>query len=260
MRCPHCGGLNPDSVRYCALCGRDVTAKPIPARPSNTSTAPVYPGAPRPQQPPVQRPGMPQQQQPQYPVNRTTQPVQRPGQPYQPNPQQGQRPPMPPTPMTGATTTTSTKGVPPTRQRPNTQPVPPMPPTTEPAGPEPPAPFPPRSMAELKALEPGALPYTGIDEAVKNGGRKVVRITFQRCSAWQQVATLLKALKEYDTPACDTIIIQGVQTNSTDIYNFTNGQLLFDRNVRLGSQIQNRYQIETGNGFSSGSIRIVISE
>jgi hypothetical protein len=112
----------------------------------------------------------------------------------------------------------------------------------------------------LKALEQGALTYTGIDEAVKNGRRKVVRITFPRCTSWQQVATLLKALKEYDTPTCDTIIIQGVQTNSTDIYNFTNGQLIFDRNVRLGSQTQNRYQIETGNGFSSGSERMVISE
>jgi hypothetical protein len=258
MRCPHCGGLNPDSVRYCALCGRDVTAKPTPARPSNTS-APVYPGTPRPQQQPVQRPVMPQQQQSST-VNRQPQPVQRPGQPYQPNPQQqGQRPPMQPTPMTGAAATAA-KAVPPTRQRVNTQPAPLVSPTTEPAGPEPPVPFPPRSITELKALEQGALPYTGIDEAVKNGGRKVVRITFQRCTAWQQVATLLKALKEYDTPTCDTIIIQGVQTNSTDIYNFTNGQLLFDRNVRLGSQLQNRYQIETGNGFSSGSIRIVISE
>jgi hypothetical protein len=138
--------------------------------------------------------------------------------------------------------------------------APTVPPTTEPSGPEPPAPFPPRSIAELKALEQGALPYTSVDEAVKHGRRKVVRITFHRCSSWQQVATLLKALKEYDMPTCDTIIIQGMQENSTDIYNFTNGQLIFDRNVRLGSLTQNRYQIETGNGFSSGSVRIVLSE
>jgi hypothetical protein len=139
-------------------------------------------------------------------------------------------------------------------------PVPNVPPTTKPSESESPAPFPPRSIAELKTLEQGALPYTGIDEAVQHGRRKVVRITFQGCSNWQQVATLLKALKEYDTPKCDTIIIQGIQTNSTDIYNFTNGQLIFDRNVRLGSLTQNRYQVETGNGFSSGSVRIVLSE
>jgi hypothetical protein len=112
----------------------------------------------------------------------------------------------------------------------------------------------------LKTFEQGALPYTGTDETVQHGRRKVVRVTFQRCTSWQQVATLLKALKAYDTPTCDTIIIQGVQTNSTDIYSFTNGQLIFDRNVRLGSLTQNRYQIETENGFSSNSVRIVLSE
>lgn len=238
MRCPHCGGLNPDSARYCALCGRDVTTRPIPAqRPPNTSNTSAYPGMSRPQQPPLQRPGMPQQQ---------PQPVQRAGQPYQPRPQGPTAPP--------------TKTTPPVRQRTHIAPAPTALPTTEPSGPEPPTPFPPRSITELKTLEQGALQYTGIDEAVQHGRRKVVRITFPRCASWQQVATLLKALKEYDTPACDTIIIQGVQTNSSDIYNFTNGQLIFDRNVRLGSLTQNRYQIETGNGFSSGSVRIVLSE
>ena len=236
MRCPHCGDLSPDGARYCTLCGRDVTIRPMPAPPPNTSNATAYPGTSRPQQPPLQGPGTPQQQ---------LQPVQQ----YRPNPQQPQRP-----------ATTSTKTTPPVRQRPNATPAPKAPPTMEPSEPESPAPFPPRSMSELKMLEQGALPYTGIDEAVKHGRRKVVRITFQRCAHWQQVGTLLKALKEYDTPACDTIIIQGIQTNSTDIYNFTNGQLIFDRNVRLGSLTQNRYQIETGNGFSGGSVRIVLSE
>jgi hypothetical protein len=246
MRCPHCGGLNPDSIRYCALCGRDVTVRPIPTqRPQSTLNAPGYSGTARVQQPPPQRPGIPQQR---------AQPVQRPGQPYQPNPQQPQRPNAP---MRGAGTATST---PPVGQRIPIDAVPTVPPKTEPAGPEPPAPFPPRTISDLKALEQGALSYTGIDEAVKHGRRKVVRITFERCTAWQQVATLLKALREYDTQACDTIIIQGMQANSTDIYNFTNGQLIFDRNVRLGSLTQNRYQIETGNGFASGSVRIVHSE
>jgi hypothetical protein len=162
--------------------------------------------------------------------------------------------------MRGAASPASTKTTPPVRQSSTIGPTPTVPPTTEPSRAEPPTPFPPRSITELKMLEQGALPYTGIDEAVKHGRRKVVRITFQRCASWQQVGTLLKALKAYDTPTCDTIIIQGVQTNSTDIYNFTNGQLIFDRNVRLGSLTQNRYQIETGNGFSSGSVRIVLSE
>lgn len=234
MRCPHCGGLSPDGARYCTLCGRDVTTRPTPAqRPPNTFNVSAYPDPSRPQQPPVQRPGMPQQR---------SQPVQ----PYQPNPQQPQRP-----------AAASTKTPPPVHQRPNTAAAPKVPPTIEP---EPPVPFPPRSVPELKALEQGALAYTGIDEAVQHGRRKVVRITFRGCASWQQVGTLLKALKEYDTPVCDTIIIQGMQTTSTDIYNFTNGQLIFDRNVRLGSLTQNRYQIETGNGFSNDSIRIVLSE
>ncbi|MBA2284806.1 MAG: hypothetical protein H0W02_04940, partial [Ktedonobacteraceae bacterium] len=43
-------------------------------------------------------------------------------------------------------------------------------------------------------------------------------------------------------------------------YSFTNGELTFDRDVRLGSQITNRYVIETGNGFESDSVRIVLTE
>jgi len=248
MRCPHCGGLSPDGARYCTLCGQDVTSRPIPAQqPPDTFHTSAYPGTSRPQAPFTQRPGMPQQQ-----------PVQRQGRPYQPNPQQPQRLPAS---MTSATAATPMKTTVPARQSTNIATAPKAPsPIAEPSGPEPPAPFPPRSIPELKTLEQGALSYTGVDEEVKHGRRKVVRITFQRCVSWQQVATLFKALKDYDTPACDTIIIQGVQTNSTDIYNFTNGQLIFDRNVRLGSLTQNRYQIETGNGFSGDSVRIVLSE
>src|SRR5262249_40908312 len=148
------------------------------------------------------------------------------GRPYQPNPQHPQRPTTPPASMTGRTTVTPIKTPAPVRQHTNIATTPKAPPPiAEPSGPEPPVPFPPRSITELKTLEQGALSYTGVDEEVKHGRRKVVRITFQRCVPWQQVATLLKALKEYDTPTCDTIIIQGVQTDSTDIYNFTNGQL-----------------------------------
>ncbi len=43
-------------------------------------------------------------------------------------------------------------------------------------------------------------------------------------------------------------------------YGFTNGQLRYDRNVPLGGQRINRYQIETGTGFEMDSVRIVLSE
>ena len=58
----------------------------------------------------------------------------------------------------------------------------------------------------------------------------------------------------------DTIIIQGVLEQDTQVYAFTNGQLVFDRGVRLGGLIVNRYQIETGNGFETDSVRIVLTE
>ncbi len=46
----------------------------------------------------------------------------------------------------------------------------------------------------------------------------------------------------------------------TQVYAFTNGQLVFDHGVRLGGLIVNRYQIETGNGFEIDSVRIVLTE
>jgi hypothetical protein len=130
----------------------------------------------------------------------------------------------------------------------------------EPAPPEAPAPFPPRSVEQLQALEPGALAYTVVNSATDDGRKKIVRIVYPRCVAWQQVATLLKALKDQQEDRFDTIIIQGVLDQDTQVYSFTNGQLVFDRNVRLGSLITNRYQIETGNGFESDSMRIVLTE
>jgi coenzyme F420-reducing hydrogenase delta subunit len=115
-------------------------------------------------------------------------------------------------------------------------------------------------MAQLKELEQGALTYTLIDDNVSNGKKRIVRINYRRCAAWQQVATLLKAFKEYDSTKFDTVIIQGSLDNETSTYQYTNGQLVFDRNVRLGSQMLNRYQIETGNGFSNESLRIVLTD
>ncbi len=129
-----------------------------------------------------------------------------------------------------------------------------------PPAPEAPAPFPPRTMEQLQALEQGALAYTVVDTTSQGGRKKQVRITYPRCVPWQQVATLLKALREQQETRFETIVIQGYLPQDTSPYSFTNGQLTFDRNVRLGSQTQNRYQIETGNGFESGSVRIVLSE
>jgi hypothetical protein len=129
-----------------------------------------------------------------------------------------------------------------------------------PPAPEPPAPFPPGAIAELQALEQGALPYTVIESSVGDGHKKTVRIVYAKGVAWQQVATLLKACKEQQEAELETVLIQGVLEHDTTVYNFTNGQLRFDRNVRLGGLTTNRYQIETGNGFETDSVRIVLND
>jgi coenzyme F420-reducing hydrogenase delta subunit len=115
-------------------------------------------------------------------------------------------------------------------------------------------------MAQMQALEQGALAYTVLDTTTNGQWKKIVRVLYPRCVAWQQVATLLKAFKEQHDTRSETVIIQGCLSPDADVYTFTNGQLTFDRNVRLGSQTMNRYQIETGNGFESDSVRIVLSE
>jgi hypothetical protein len=130
----------------------------------------------------------------------------------------------------------------------------------EPPPPEPPAQFPPRTVEQLQALEQGAFAYTVVNSTAGDGRKKIVRIAYPKSVAWQQVATLLKAFKEQQEDRFDTIIIQGVLEQDTQAYAFTNGQLVFDRNVRLGSLITNRYQIETGNGFEIDSIRVVLTE
>src|SRR5579875_3614588 len=131
------------------------------------------------------------------------------------------------------------------------------------APPDPPAPFPPRTIEQLQALEVGALPYTVIEESIGNGRKKIVRISYSRAAAWQQVATLFKAFKEQQGQQADkfdSFIIQGVQADDTRPYPFTNGQLCFDRRVRLGDRLLNRYQIDTGSGFEGDALRIVLSE
>ena len=92
------------------------------------------------------------------------------------------------------------------------------------------------------------------------GRKKIVRILYPRCHPWQQMATLYKALKEQRSDKFATMLIQGLYTQENNMYGFTNGQLQFDSNVRLGSQTMNRYQIETGNGFEADAIRVVLSE
>src|SRR5215469_1175105 len=129
-----------------------------------------------------------------------------------------------------------------------------------PPPPESPAPFPPRTMEQLQALEQGALNYDVVSNTVSDGRKKIVRITYARCTPWQQVATLLKVCKEHQEERFDTIIVQGVPAQDSNSYSFTNGQLVFDRNVRLGSLTTKRYQIETGNGYESDSVRIVLTE
>jgi hypothetical protein len=129
-----------------------------------------------------------------------------------------------------------------------------------PPAPEAPAPFPPKTIAQLKELEQGALEYQLLSDNSGYGKKKIIRIQFQRCSHWQQVATLSKALREYDQASYNTVIIQGVYNRERNVYEFNNGQLVFDRNVRLGGATLNRYLIETENGFSSEAIRIVLSE
>lgn len=181
-----------------------------------------------------------------------TQPTPPPYQPPKQTPPPYQQPRQaPPTAARPAPTPPPSQQVP--RIRPSV--VPPVP-----SAPEPPAPFPPRSVAELQALEQGALSYTVVNDAVGDGRKKIVRIAYAHCVPWQQVATLLKAYEEQQKAHFDTIIIQGVLVQDPGSYSFTNGQLRFDQNVRLGSLTTNRYQIETGTGYESDSLRIVLTE
>ena len=71
---------------------------------------------------------------------------------------------------------------------------------------------------------------------------------------------MLKAFKELQETPYETIVIQGYLPNDPGLYSFTNGQLIFDRDVLLGDQTLKRYQIETGTGFEIDSVRIVLSE
>jgi len=227
MRCPYCGGINSDRTAYCAHCGRDLKPK-----------SPYQP-APSQQPPYQQRPGTPSSPQG-HPATIPQSPYQ---QPQQAPTTQGRRPPVTPPQSAQAITQPGTPVAPP-----------------EPPPPEPPVPFPPRTLAQLQALEQGGLAYTLVDTTFGDGRKKIVRIVYPKGVPWQQVATLLKAFKEQQEDRFDIIIIRGVLAKDTLAYSFTNGQLVFNRNVRLGDLTTNRYQIETGNGFESDSVRIVLTE
>lgn len=115
-------------------------------------------------------------------------------------------------------------------------------------------------MAQFEALAEGSQAYTVVENSVGDGKKQTLCIAYASCAGWQQAATLLKALKEQQNEKCDTIIIQGMLSPQQNSSGFTNGQLQFDRNTRLGGSISNRYIVETGNGFASDSVRFVLNE
>lgn len=243
MRCPFCGGLNSERASFCAQCGRD-----LPPTQANT----------RPQ--PVQRPTQQPPYQPVQPVQYPPQSQQYPPQsPYLPKPRQPVQAPAPRPPQTQHPTHPVPQPQParPPQQTPVARPTPVQAP---PPKLEAPTNFPPRTIAQLKSLQAEPLPYTLVGEAIADGHKKIVRVVYGRCASWQQVATLLQAFKEQSLEKFDTILIQGVLEQDKTTYAFTNGQLQYDRGVRLGSQTLNRFQIETGNGFESDSVRIVVAE
>ena len=232
MRCPHCGGLNPDNMAYCIRCGRNFApqqAARFLSTPSNQSQS----GYPPPKN----------SQRTAYPPTQNT--------PLQPQPVAPQaRPAVPPK-------VAQRPGHPAPRVQESNWHVEPVIPLAD----EPPAIFPPKTIAQLKQLEPGALDYTLINDEGGYGKKKIVQISFRRCVPWQQVATLLHAFNEYDASKFDTVIIQATHSQEArEIYEYTNGQLIFDRNVRLGSQTLNRFRIETDNGYSTEALRIVLAE
>lgn len=252
MRCPYCNGLTPDRTAYCINCGRDLTTNRSQRAPQQ-APRPFSPAAPP---PPPQRPA--------YPYNPPQQRVPGP-------PETIKQPLSRPTVYPPVQTSTARPTAAPAPARPNVAPrmeparvARPTPPPVEPVQatePTPPVSFPPKTVQQLQALSKDGLEYKEISQEEAFGKKKLVCIQFRRCTGWQQVATLLKALDAYDNPKkYNTVIIQGVYNQESNIHEYTNGQLIFDRNVRLGSRLQNRYQIETDNGYSTEAQRIVLSE
>ena len=140
MRCPYCGGFNSERASFCVYCGRDLTSGKQPAQRQQPQP---------PQQPPHQqpRPAPPPQSYPTRPTPATQQPGQVPAA------QRRRAPAMP-----------------------QQTPVPAAPPA--PPAPEAPAPFPPHTVAQLQALEQGALAYTVLDTTTNGQRKKIVRIIY----------------------------------------------------------------------------------
>ncbi|HEY3991955.1 MAG TPA: hypothetical protein VGM01_03640 [Ktedonobacteraceae bacterium] len=237
MRCPYCGGLNQEQAAFCVNCGRDLR-RPLP---NSQAQRPVT-----------------QTQQPSYPARQPNQPAYR----------EANTPVQPQRPGRAANAPTQSFQIPTSTAAPTSrrQPVAadrtatPLPRASSHPEPEPPGPFPPRTMAQLEALLIGSQAYTVIESHIENGKKKCLSITYPRCSNWQQTATLLKAQREQQEQQYPTTLIRGVSLQQQDTYGFTNGQLQFDRDVRLGALVGNRYVIETGNGYSNDSLRFVINE
>lgn len=227
MRCPYCGGLNQERTVFCTHCGRDLT------HPSRQQTAQPT----RPSGPVQERPGSGQM------ANRASGSQGQGSGPSRPAARPAQSPPA-------QTSRPQQKG---TSLAPQESAAPPAP--------EPPAPFPPSTLEHFhQLLASGAQPYTVVESLIGDGRRKLVRIAYPRCVGWQQAATLLKALKEQQDEKCNAITVQGVLPQQSDVYAFTNGQLQFERDVRLGGQTGNRYVVETENGFASTATRFVLNE
>src|SRR5690242_16524161 len=108
------------------------------------------------------------------------QPAQRTQQPTYPPPPPDQGSPRPFAPSQPVLPAPSQKNAPATQVKRTA--------TSTSSAPEPPAPFPPRTLQQLLALEPGALAYTIVQDTVGDGRKKIVRIAYPRCTAWQQAA------------------------------------------------------------------------
>ncbi len=226
MRCPYCESVNQTTATFCRSCGRELK-RPLQPPVAHKEPAQQAPRSTRPDLPPPRR------------------------LPY----------PAPALSASGRTQVPSVAPAP--RQRPPAPSVTPsVTPSVAPVA-EPPAPFPPQTLEQVRVLEQGALDYTLVSDDEQAGRKRIARVAYPPCAGWQQLATLFKALnayKEQQGRQCTTIIIQGFTDAHNDLYSFNNGQLIFDGGVRLGSDVLNRYQFETGNGFTGDAIRIVLTE
>lgn len=233
MRCPYCGERNPDTMHYCVRCGRDLrigTQARQGQRPFQPTQGTPAPTNMRPSQPPRYANASPPPPQP------------RPAPQQQPAPARNS----------------------PRRRAPSTNDAAPeaiLPPVVSVReGPEPPIPFPPQTLDELKSLEKEGLDYAVVHDDLGYGRKKIVRIAFRPSVPWLQIATLLKALSAYRSSQFDTIVVQGTFSQAPDVYDFTNGQLQYDHHTRLGSQLVDRYLIDSGTGLESDAVRIVFTE